>query len=212
MNADPDRDGFAFVHCDAIRDPHVSDGALVAFALCCKLAATTKTRLSEGGRSTGLPSFNTPRGGWAKAMRCSRAQAYRRIHELQAKRLLESQTTGNTLIHVIRKENWIHRRKDRPQFFHAVSGNAKGFYRVDLKAAFDLPASQARLLMILLTYADWKTGECFPAIQTLAEDCGVSARTVQRRLDALARAKRITCTARRNGPVSETNLYRVTGV
>lgn len=55
-------------------------------------------------------------------------------------------------------------------------------------------------------YADYETGECWPAMGTIAEMLGVSKRTVERRLDELVA---IGAIAKTSGKAKgETNLYR----
>lgn len=49
----------------------------------------------------------------------------------------------------------------------------------------DLPPTERMTLVCLAFYHTDKTGECFPAMQTLADDVGVTSRRIQQAVDKL---------------------------
>lgn len=50
---------------------------------------------------------------------------------------------------------------------------------------------QLRVLVVLASYADARTGKAFPTVETLVEDCRASTRSIQMALRFLEKAKLI---------------------
>ena len=90
--------------------------------------------------------------------------------------------------------------------------------------AQDLPPGPKFVLMTLASYADTRTGECYPSQLTLAEDCGfevketirkdgrvekVIPRRLQRNLRVLRDAGLIEVEGRQVGPRNQRNMYRL---
>ena len=73
----------------------------------------------------------------------------------------------------------------------------------------ELTATEARILLVLITYADWKTGEAYPATKTIAELANVKPKS--RALEALQslKDKGILITVREGGGRTNTSIRRI---
>lgn len=74
-----------------------------------------------------------------------------------------------------------------------------------------LPVSHGsfRLYATIARFADYDTGQAFPSRQTLAGRLSVSTDTVDRWLRELEKAGALEITRRKDGPINQTNLYRI---
>lgn len=74
----------------------------------------------------------------------------------------------------------------------------KKFSRIPLPAEFtDVPREAIATYTVLASYANNKTGLCWPKMETLAKTLGCSVRTVQRHLTALSEAGMVRFVDRR---------------
>ena len=71
----------------------------------------------------------------------------------------------------------------------------------------DLPALQKIVLLALADRHNADTGRCDPSIKRVAENCGMSHRSVQSAIRQLTAKGLITPTPRRSGEKSLSNLY-----
>ena len=72
-----------------------------------------------------------------------------------------------------------------------------------------VPALEKWVLVALADRHNIDTGQCFPSIDRIAYDCGMSASCVKEKLRALEQRGLVTRIARRNGPVSMSNSYQL---
>lgn len=74
----------------------------------------------------------------------------------------------------------------------------------------DIPSGPKFVLVALCNRANEDTGECWPGLSTVAKNCGMGRRTVERHIQALAELGLIAITARATDSGGQTsNLYRI---
>ena len=69
-----------------------------------------------------------------------------------------------------------------------------------------IPASQKIVLIVLANYANEK-GACWPSLQTIAKDAGISKRTAMRTVEKLIENKIISVKKRRRSTGNQTSSY-----
>lgn len=69
-----------------------------------------------------------------------------------------------------------------------------------------LPSQEKYVLIMLANYAD-ESGKCWPSVQTLANDTGLSTATVKRVLKKLTDRGVLSRAQRRKGGMKTSNLY-----
>jgi biotin operon repressor len=94
-----------------------------------------------------------------------------------------------------------------------IKAHAKAYGRVPLWWIVSLRASGAGImardvLVVIASYAEKKTGQAWPAVETIAETLGVSRRAIQRAIAELGDVGILRIT-RRNRRKRETNVYRL---
>lgn len=76
-------------------------------------------------------------------------------------------------------------------------------------AGSDIPPPARAVAMALAARANTHTGACWPSVATLALDLGITARSVRRHLATLEAAGWLTRSARYDGGVQRSNVYRL---
>ena len=69
-----------------------------------------------------------------------------------------------------------------------------------------LPTKEKFVLIMLANYAD-ESGKCWPAVQTLANDTGLSTATVKRALKSLIDRGIVSRAQRRKGNIKTSSIY-----